>query len=158
MTSSGQHAAIAPSRPGAERTAAPAPRAAGFAQPAPAHGAPGAILGLQRGAGNHATAELITNLRLSHAPTAVLQRCGSHPCPSSRCHPDAEDAGREVIPDEPGTAARPALARTAVHGGAGGGRSTGYAPPLVDSVLRSGGQPLDAASRTAMESPLRPRL
>jgi hypothetical protein len=83
----------------------------------------------------------------------MLQRCGSHPCPAdgSGCQ-NGEDIGSQAIPKQWGSVAGPALARTAVHGGPAGENAAGYAPSLGESVLQSGGRPLDAVSRTAMES------
>ena len=122
----------APSHDGVARTVSARPAAK---ESAPIRGVPEAILGLQRDAGNRATAELIG--RLSRASAAVLQRCAAHPCSAGGCKPAAE----EPVPGQ-------VLARTAVHGG----QRVGAAPPIVDSVLRSGGQPLDATSRSAMQS------
>ena len=76
MTSSAQHTAISWSHPRADRTTEPARHAVGLAQPAPAHGAPAAILGLQRGAGNHATSGLLQRLRTTAEPGTSDIRLG----------------------------------------------------------------------------------
>lgn len=163
MTGSGQYAAPARSNSGAESAAGLSRRAVTSATqvPAPAHGAPGVILGLQRGVGNHATSALIQRLRLSPSP-AVLQRCGSHPCPAAGCQPGAREPDRESTPNEPGAVARPTLARSAVHGGLGadsaagpthGGSAPGTraAPGSVHHALGSQGTALTAGTRAFFE-------
>jgi hypothetical protein len=174
MTSAGKQS-LATAKATAARAAPSARRSAEITAPAPTRDAHAELLLLQRGAGNRATSELVERLRApadgapgdaqvaksepagqrlarSLAPTAVLQRCGSHPCPDGGCEADAESIADELIPHEWGATTGTALARTAVRGGAGAGHGRGTAPPIVDSVLRSGGQPMDAASRIAMET------
>jgi peptidoglycan/xylan/chitin deacetylase (PgdA/CDA1 family) len=180
MTNSGQHAAASQRPVSAERSATTTRRAAETATPDPLKRPPTAIMRLQRGAGNRATSELIQRLRapadrglaeahlrppepathsihLSKAPARVLQRCGSHPCPSGGCQTENEDIGGEVT--ALGTAARPAVARSSPHSGSssghserGDGQGAAVAPSLVETVLRTAGQPLDAVSRRTMES------
>lgn len=66
--------------------------------------------------------------------SALLQRCGDHDCASPGCQRHAEEGAR--------------LLRTPTIG-----RSPSAVPPIVGEVLRSPGQPLDAATRAVMEPP-----
>jgi hypothetical protein len=93
---------------------------------APAHGAPGAILGLQRGAGNHATSGLIQRLRAATAG-GVLRRCGGKTCPPGTCDHDGE------------------LRRNSTTSG------PATAPPLVHQVLGAAGERLHPAARSYLE-------
>jgi hypothetical protein len=124
--SSRQHTATAPNRADTERAATPAPRAAGFAQPAQARDVPGAIAGLQRGAGNHATAALIQRLGTASAG-GVLRRCGGKTCPPGTCDHDGELRRNSTAPG-PATA-----------------------PPLVHQVLGAAGERLHPAARSYLE-------
>ena len=156
--SSGQHAAVARDHAGADRTTEPARRAVGLAQSA--YGLPGAIIGLQRRAGNRATSVLI-------------QRCGSHPCPASGCDSNSQDAFRSSLRvSSPGESAeleadRVAAAVTtgAARASAGdtpglrvarseapnGGESVVGAGDEVYPVLSSPSRPLDSSSRSYFE-------
>jgi peptidoglycan/xylan/chitin deacetylase (PgdA/CDA1 family) len=125
MTSSGQRAAVSQRAVSAERSATTTRRLPETAAPDPLQRPPTAIMRLQRGAGNRATSELIQRLR----------------APADRGLAEAHLRS-------------PELAKQHINGHSdrGVGQGAAVAPPLVETVLRTAGQPLDAVSRRTMES------